>query len=69
MLWKSGKIKLELSESILEDGENENGAYKKEKKEIISKLDELDKKAEVTMLAPHEVDIKHCLNTRLIQLL
>jgi hypothetical protein len=29
----------------------------------------LDKKAEVTMLTPHEVDIKHCLNTRLIQLL
>jgi hypothetical protein len=48
---------------------NKNGAYKKEKKEIISKLDELDKKAEVTMLAPHEVDIKHCLNTRVIQLL
>jgi hypothetical protein len=48
---------------------NINGAYKKEKKEIISKLDELDKKAQGTMLAPHEVDLRHCLSARLIQLL
>jgi hypothetical protein len=48
---------------------NLNGAYKKEKKELISKVDELDKKAKSTMLAPHEVDLRHCLNARLIQLL
>jgi hypothetical protein len=41
---------------------NINGAHKKGKKEIIRKLDELDKKAEGTMLAPHEVDLRHCLN-------
>jgi hypothetical protein len=29
----------------------------------------LDKKAETTMLLPHEVDIKHCLKSRLAQLL
>jgi hypothetical protein len=48
---------------------NMNGAYKKEKKDITNKLDELDKKAESTMLLPHEVDLKCCLNARLIQLL
>jgi hypothetical protein len=46
-----------------------NGAYKKEKKDFTNKLDELDKKTESTMLLPHEVDLKHCLNARLIQLL
>jgi hypothetical protein len=48
---------------------NMNGAYKKEKKDITNKLDELDKKAESTMLLPHEVNLKHCLNARVIQLL
>jgi hypothetical protein len=33
----------------------------------MSKLEQLDKKAESTMLLPHEVDIKHCLNVWLIQ--
>jgi hypothetical protein len=36
------------------------------KKELTTKL---DKKAETTMLAPHEVDFKHCLKSRLLQLL
>jgi hypothetical protein len=48
---------------------NQNGAYKKEKKEISSKIDKLDKKAENTMLLSHEVDLWHCLKARLIQLL
>jgi hypothetical protein len=48
---------------------NMNGAYKKEKKDITNKLDELDEKAESTMLLPHEVNLKHCLNARVIQLL
>jgi hypothetical protein len=47
----------------------QNGAYKKEKKELSSKIDELDKKAEHAMLLPHEVDLRHCLKVRLIQLL
>jgi uncharacterized protein YhfF len=41
---------------------NINGSYKKEKKEIMGKLERLDKKAESTMLLPHELDIKQCLN-------
>jgi hypothetical protein len=32
-------------------------------------IEQLDKKAETTMLLPHEVDMKHCLKERLIQLL
>jgi hypothetical protein len=35
----------------------------------MSKLEQLDKKAESTVLSPHELDIKHCLNMPLIQLL
>jgi hypothetical protein len=49
-------------------GKNTNGQYKKEK-EIINKLEQLDTKAVGTMLSPHEVDTKHCLNVRLMQLL
>jgi hypothetical protein len=48
---------------------NTNGLYKKEKKEIMKKLEQLDKKAECTMLSPQELDAKHCLNVRLMQLL
>jgi hypothetical protein len=50
-------------------GENTNGQHKKEKKEIMNKLEQLDKKAKGTMLSPQEVDAKHCLNARLMQLL
>jgi hypothetical protein len=32
-----------------------SGTYKKEKKQLPDKLDELDKKAETTMLSRHEV--------------
>jgi hypothetical protein len=35
----------------------------------MSKVDELDKKAETTMLSPHEVDLRWCLKAQLIQLL
>jgi hypothetical protein len=35
----------------------------------MGKLEQLDKKVESTMLSPHEMDIKHCLNVWLIQLL
>jgi hypothetical protein len=43
--------------------------YKKEKKDILSKLEQLDKKAESTLLLPHDINIKQCLNAQLIQLL
>jgi hypothetical protein len=49
-------------------GKNANGQYKKEK-EIMNKLEQLDKKAKGTMLSLQEVDAKHCLNARLMQLL
>jgi hypothetical protein len=45
------------------------GSTKKKKTEISNKLEELDKKDEITMLSPQELDVKHCLNTRLMQLL
>jgi hypothetical protein len=48
---------------------NINGVYKKEKKEIMSRSVQLVKKVEGTMLSPHEMDVKHCLNVRLMQLL
>jgi peptidoglycan hydrolase CwlO-like protein len=35
--------------------------HKKEKKEVMNKIDRLDKKAETTMSTPQEVDFKHCL--------
>jgi hypothetical protein len=46
-----------------------SGLYKKEKKDILGKLEQLDKKAESTLLRPHELNIKQSLNAWLIQLL
>ena len=46
-----------------------SGAYKKEKSTLLNKLDELDKKAESTMLNESERDLKHVLNERLAELL
>ena len=48
---------------------NKSGHYRKEKKELISKLDMLDKKAETQTLNQWEVDLKQTLKSRLIQLL
>ena len=48
---------------------NKSGHYKKEKKELISKLDVLDKKAENEALLQWEIDLKQTLKARLIQLL
>jgi hypothetical protein len=50
-------------------GEEYKWDLKKEKAEISNKLEELDKKDEITMLSPRELDVKHCLNMRLMQLL
>jgi hypothetical protein len=46
-----------------------SGAYKKEKKQILDKLDKLDKRAETTILSSQEVNLKHVLNERLATLL
>jgi len=48
---------------------NVSGAYKKEKKTLLEKLDELDKKAETMLLTSLEVNLKHVLNERLAELL
>jgi hypothetical protein len=46
-----------------------SGVNKKEKKELLDKLDSLDKKAETSLLSPQELDVKQCLNSRLSRLL
>ena len=48
---------------------NVSGAYKKEKKALLEKLDELDKKTETMLLTSQEVNLKHVLNERLAELL
>jgi hypothetical protein len=48
---------------------NVSGTYKKEKKELLDKLNALDKKVEQTLLTPQEIDFKFCLNNHLAQLL
>ena len=48
---------------------NTSGAYKKEKKKLLAKLDELDKKAESTLLDQNELNLKYVLNERLSELL
>jgi hypothetical protein len=47
---------------------HKSGVNKKEK-DLLDKLDSLDKKAETTVLTPKEVDLKQSLNTRLSELL
>jgi hypothetical protein len=39
-----------------------SGVNKKEK-QLLDKLDNLDKKAETSLLSPQELDVKHCLNS------
>jgi mannosylglycoprotein endo-beta-mannosidase len=46
-----------------------SGAYKKEKKELLNKLNELDKKAEISILSEMDLNLKHVLNERLAELL
>ena len=58
----------ELTENILHL-RTVNRHYKKKKKELISKLDTLDKKTKFQTLNQWEVDLKQTLKTRLIQLL
>ena len=46
-----------------------SGAYKKEKETLLNKLDELDKKAENSLLDDLELNLKHVLSERLAELL
>jgi hypothetical protein len=48
---------------------NVSGANKKEKKELLDRLDVLDKKTESSLLSTQEVDLKQYLNNWLSQLL
>jgi hypothetical protein len=48
---------------------NVNGAYKKEKQELLRKVEELDKKAESQLLSQQEWDLKQSVHERLTQLL
>jgi hypothetical protein len=48
---------------------NMNGAYKKEKKELLRKAEELDKKAESQLLSQREWDLKQSVHERLTQVL
>jgi mannosylglycoprotein endo-beta-mannosidase len=45
------------------------GTYKKEKKRLLSLLENLDKKAETTTLSDQEIHLKHFLKERLVLLL
>ena len=45
------------------------GVYKKEKKRLIAWLDELDKKAETSILTDNEINLKHYLKETLIFLM
>jgi hypothetical protein len=48
---------------------NMNGAYKKEKQELLRKAEELDKKAESQLLSQREWDLKQSVHERITQLL
>lgn len=46
-----------------------NGAYNKEKQELIKKADILDLEAEKRLLSQQELDLKQCIKDRLAHLL
>ena len=48
---------------------NMNGAYKKEKQELLRKADLLDREAETRLLSQQELDLKQCIKDRLVLLL
>jgi hypothetical protein len=60
----------EKIETIFEGvGKNMNGAYKKEKQELLRKAEELDKMVESQLLSQREWDLKQSIYERLNQLL
>jgi len=58
-----------ISKDLRGCAKNVSGAYKLEKMSILNKLDELDKKSEITLLTQDELNIKYVLNQRLAELL
>jgi hypothetical protein len=48
---------------------NVSGAYKKEKQALLNKLDELDKKSQISPLDELELNLKHVMSARLVELL
>jgi 3-hydroxymyristoyl/3-hydroxydecanoyl-(acyl carrier protein) dehydratase len=44
-------------------------AYKKEKQALLNKLDELDKKSQISPLDELELNLKHVMSARLVELL
>jgi hypothetical protein len=65
-----GSYKLEDFVNTSEDGRNILvGVNRNEKKELLDKMDSLDKKVETSLLSPQELDVKQCLNSRLSRLL
>jgi hypothetical protein len=58
-----------LRQFLRDWAKNMNGAYKKEKQEILRKAEELDKKAESQLLSQHEWDLKQSIHERINQLL
>jgi hypothetical protein len=58
-----------LRQFLREWGENMNGAYKKEKQELLRKAEELDKMVESQLLSQREWDLKQSIHERLNQLL
>jgi hypothetical protein len=63
---KQNQITKEIPQRV---GKKPKWGLQEGKKDLSSKIDELDKKTEHTMLLPHEVDLRHCLKVRLFQLL
>ena len=68
--WNIGRQKIRRLRQYLRGwAKNTSGAYKKEKKLLLNKLDELDKKAEIDCLNESEINLKHVLHERLAELL
>jgi hypothetical protein len=58
-----------LRQFLRDWAKNMNGAYKKEKQELLRKAEELDKKAESQFLSQREWDLKQSIHERITQLL
>jgi hypothetical protein len=66
-IWQN-KIR-RLRQYLRGGSKNYIGAFRKEKKELSDRIDQLDKKAEMIVLQQHEVDLQYCLKERLTTLL
>jgi hypothetical protein len=66
---RSWQLKIRRLRQHLRGWAKHTSGVNKKEKELLDKLDSLDKKAETSLLTPHELDVKQCLNSRLRQLL